>query len=276
MEAIGTEPEALGYEFGRWTTARLATYLEEQTGINLSGELRRILQQKKYAYLWAYSLEDKQDPQNRAIFKQKLEGYLQASKVEPDKIQVWFWDESGFSLRVIRRKAWHLKGSRKKVTGKRGIGRVNVMGGLRFHDRKQLCYFYDKGTGESFYAQLEMLYNASQLEWIKLGNEGTDFEQKGTKILVVLDNASYHKKKDIKEEIERNLPNLQLYFLPPYSPDFNLIELVWHSAKEYIAHRLFKSIDELRKLLDELLNQEKLEIKWGRKLKDKGDTAYAI
>lgn len=150
------------------------------------------------------------------------------------------------------------------------------MGGLRFHDRKQLCYFYDKGTGESFYAQLEMLYNASQLEWIKLGNEGTDFEQKGTKILVVLDNASYHKKKDIKEEIERNLPNLQLYFLPPYSPDFNLIELVWHSAKEYIAHRLFKSIDELRKLLDELLNQEKLEIKWGRKLKDKGDTAYAI
>lgn len=121
-----------------------------------------------------------------------------------------------------------------------------------------------------------MLYNASQLEWIKLGNEGTDFEQKGTKILVVLDNASYHKKKDIKEEIERNLPNLQLYFLPPYSPDFNLIELVWHSAKEYIAHRLFKSIDELRKLLDELLNQEKLEIKWGRKLKDKGDTAYAI
>lgn len=83
MEAIGTEPEALGYEFGRWTTARLATYLEEQTGINLSGELRRILQQKKYAYLWAYSLEDKQDPQNRAIFKQKLEGYLQASKVEP-------------------------------------------------------------------------------------------------------------------------------------------------------------------------------------------------
>ncbi len=30
-------------------------------------------------------------------------------------------------------------------------------------------------------------------------------------------------------------------FLPEYSPDYNLIELVWHSAKEFIANRLFKS-----------------------------------
>ena len=63
METIEKSPEDLGYEFGRWTTARLATYLAQETGIELSGEqVRRILQQKKYAYLWAkYSLEDKQD-----------------------------------------------------------------------------------------------------------------------------------------------------------------------------------------------------------------------
>jgi len=33
-----------------------------------------------------------------------------------------------------------------------------------------------------------------------------------------------------------------------------LIELVWHSAKEYIANRLFKSIEELEVLLHKLLN----------------------
>jgi transposase len=39
--------------------------------------------------------------------------------------------------------------------------------------------------------------------------------------------------------------NIRLEFLPLYSQDFNLIELVWHSAKEYIAHRLFESVNQL-------------------------------
>ncbi|PSB25299.1 hypothetical protein C7B70_24925 [Chlorogloea sp. CCALA 695] len=33
------------------------------------------------------------------------------------------------------------------------------------------------------------------------------------------------------KKIEQSLPNIQLCFLPAYSPDFNLIELVWHSCK---------------------------------------------
>jgi hypothetical protein len=33
----------------------------------------------------------------------KLQKYLEASKAAPQKLQVWFWDESGFSLKVIRR-----------------------------------------------------------------------------------------------------------------------------------------------------------------------------
>lgn len=47
MEITEKEPTELGYEFGRWSTARLATYLADQTGIKLSGEqIRRILQKK--------------------------------------------------------------------------------------------------------------------------------------------------------------------------------------------------------------------------------------
>lgn len=49
METIEKQPSELDYEFGRWTTARLAIY-EEKTGIKLSGEqVRRILKQKNYA-----------------------------------------------------------------------------------------------------------------------------------------------------------------------------------------------------------------------------------
>jgi transposase len=72
------------------------------------------------------------------------------------------------------------------------------------------------------------------------------------------------------------MPNLIIEFLPEYSPDYNLIELVWHSAKEFIANRLFKSIEELEELLNRLLNQGELVINWGRKLKNKGNAVNAV
>jgi transposase len=277
MKTIEKTPNELGYEFGRWTAARLATYLKEQTGIQLSGEqVRRILLKKKYVYLWAKSsLEDKQNPEDRKIFQEKLEGDLEVSTQEPERLQVWFWDESGFSLRVIRRKVWTQKGKRPKITGQRSRGRVNVMGALRYHDRKRICYFIERGNSESFYEQLKKFYKVIRLEWIEQGNLESELESSGPKILIVLDNASYHKKKATLAEIEKNLPNLQLYFLPAYSPDFNLIELVWHSVKEYLAYRLFQSVDQLKSLLDRLLNQGELIIKWCRKVKNKGDAIMA-
>jgi transposase len=36
LETIEKAPQELGYDFGRWTAQRLATYLEESTGIKLS------------------------------------------------------------------------------------------------------------------------------------------------------------------------------------------------------------------------------------------------
>lgn len=72
------------------------------------------------------------------------------------------------------------------------------------------------------------------------------------------------------------MPNIHLEYLPEYSPDYNLIELVWHSAKEYIAGRLFKSIEELEFILHQLLNEGELIIKWGRKLKNKGNAIITV
>ena len=121
-------------------------------------------------------------------------------------------------------------------------------------------------------------------EWVEKGNKAEDFTEKGQKIVIILDNASFHKKADaqpaipwrdyahqaeeILKKIEAEMPNIYVEFLPKYSPDFNLIELVWHSSKEYIANHLLKSIEELEFLLHRLLNEGELVIKWNRKLKN--------
>jgi transposase len=47
LTIITEEPAKYGYEFGRWTAARLAKHLEKETGIKLSGsQVNRILQKK--------------------------------------------------------------------------------------------------------------------------------------------------------------------------------------------------------------------------------------
>ena len=125
---------------------------------------------------------------------------------------MWFWDESGFSLRVIRRKNWGKKGSRKKVTGQRSRGRVNIMGGVRYHDKKRICYFIEKGNGESFYEQLEKLNDLVKTEWVMQGNLNSDFSKFGPKVLIVLNNASFHKKQAVLAEIEKKSPEYSTMF----------------------------------------------------------------
>jgi transposase len=50
--------------------------------------------------------------------------------------------------------------------------------------------------------------------------------------VVVLDNLSSHKAAQIKEAIEAR--GARLMFLPPYSPDFNPIELCWSKIKTWL------------------------------------------
>ncbi|MHC5720899.1 MAG: transposase, partial [Nostoc sp.] len=112
-----------------------------------------------------------------------------------------------------------------------------------------------KGNADVFYEQLKFLNDFLIQEWIEQGNKIETFNKDSAKIIIILDNASFHKRKDILARIEAEMPNIILEFLPPYSPDYNLIELVWHSAKEYIAHRLFESVSQLEELLKNLLNE---------------------
>ena len=200
LETVDKKPTDLGYEFGRWTGKRFSEHLEKETGIKLSkSQIVRILKRKKYVYIWAkYSLEDKQNPENREVFKEKLDEYMKIAKLKPNLLQIWFWDECGFSLRVIRRRTWTGKGKRKKVKGQRRRGRVNMMGGLRYSDKKRICFLIKKGDSSTFYEQLKKLNELVKKEWISEGNNGEYFEEKGPKILIILDNASFHKK-------ERNL-----------------------------------------------------------------------
>ncbi|WP_036793699.1 transposase, partial [Piscirickettsia salmonis] len=68
---------------------------------------------------------------------------------------------------------------------------------------------------------------------------------------VIMDNASFHKSKGVKEAIED--AGCHLLFLPPYSPDLNPIEHVWSPLKNRVRKKLDQDEINLETALSQVM-----------------------
>jgi transposase len=69
------------------------------------------------------------------------------------------------------------------------------------------------------------------------------------KIVIILDNFRSHRaKKTILCAIECQV---QLAFLPPYSPDLNPIEFIWKSIKRVVSSSSIRDVKHMRDLIGE-------------------------
>ena len=73
---------------------------------------------------------------------------------------------------------------------------------------------------------------------------------------MALDNASYHKSKAVREYVESTGGDVELEFLPPYTPQLNPVETVWRDLKKRLAGRFFRSLDELKAAITAILERE--------------------
>ena len=64
-------------------------------------------------------------------------------------------------------------------------------------------------------------------------------------IIMVLDNCRIHSS-NITLEVSKSL-NIDLRFLPKYSPQYNPIEQVWRSIKREISYHMIKTQKQLQK-----------------------------
>lgn len=64
-------------------------------------------------------------------------------------------------------------------------------------------------------------------------------EYQNGKIVIILDNAKIDNAKLIQPFLEEMKDRLELIFLPPYSPDLNLIEGLWEWLKSSVVNNVF-------------------------------------
>jgi transposase len=69
------------------------------------------------------------------------------------------------------------------------------------------------------------------------------------KIFLVVDGHPAHKSKLVKRFVEDNAERLELFYLPPYSPDLNPDEPVWGHVKSRVAKATAQTKDELKNMV---------------------------
>lgn len=75
-------------------------------------------------------------------------------------------------------------------------------------------------------------------------------------LVLVLDNASYHKTADLRAWFAAHAETLSVLWLPVYSPQLNLIERVWRFVKGKLAcHRCWNDLPALTLAAQTLLDQ---------------------
>lgn len=156
--------------------------------------------------------------------------------------EVWYFDEAGFALKPTVPYAWQPIGERIELESPGHQGkRQNILGFLRW-------------DGADF-------YSAAFEGWVNSHVVTGCFryfaeEKKGIKPkLIILDNAPVHHGEEFEEELEELAElGIHLMYLPNYSPELNLIELLWKQIKyEWLPMNVYESFQTLTEGLFKVL-----------------------
>ena len=161
---------------------------------------------------------NEQDSEKVAEYEVKIKEIPQNKRV--------YVDEAGFDNYLLREYARAPRGQKiyEKIKGRK-YQRTSIVAAQR--GRKIIAPLEYKGTmhGDFFEAWFEN-HLVPEL------SEGD---------VIILDNASFHRKKRLYEIAE--LHNVTIIFLPPYSPELNPIEHFWHWLKKTTADMLKKCLN---------------------------------
>ena len=143
-------------------------------------------------------------------------------------------DEAHFSTLTVLGKSWFACGAYivQKITsyGKRcacfaALGK----NGTIFYE------YYKSGNTENMIDFVSRLYNGFG------------------KVVLVMDNASYHRSKDLMKHLDQYGNDVIFVYQPAYSPDLNPVEMVWKELK-CIANGLYRDVEDLTYAMDAMLN----------------------
>ena len=208
--------------------------IEKATGVSLSKEqIRRHIKSLGVSYRKVGGVPAKANIAAQEKFKtQELEPRLQEAK--DGKREVFFVDAAHFVLGAFLGYLWSF--TRIFVRTPSGRQRFNVLGALNALTKELVMI-----TNDTYITSIQV---CELLEKIK--------SQAVLPVTIVLDNARYQRCKLVMGLADKL--GIELLFLPPYSPNLNLIERVWKfTKKECLNSTYYADFNLFRTAISEFL-----------------------
>ena len=226
-------PMQLRFPFALWTSTMIRELIRKHLGVKLSkSSVCRLLGQLGLSAqrpLWrAYQ----QDPEKvRKWIENIYPGiYKKARKIGA---QIYFGDEAGVRSDFHSGTTWGKRAQTPIVSSTGARFSANMISAVS--PRGQLRFMLTKGrvTAKVFIEFLKrLLINAPG------------------PIFLIVDGHPTHKAKCVRRFVDLQEGMLELFYLPPYSPELNPDEYVWNDLKNNcIGRKLITSPEELRKLV---------------------------
>jgi transposase len=190
------------------------------------------------SYSWKRARLSLKRKRNKVEFELKKEQIESLKRLEDSGyLDLYFGDESHFGLTPNVPYAWQTKENPILLPAAKGKF-LNVIGLMT---RKNKLFF----------EVLETTYNTD-----KVINYMDNFvAQTVKKTVVILDNSPIHKSKKFMAKIEEwKEKDVLIFFLPPYSPELNLIEILWRRIKyQWIPFEAYICFQNLKERLSYVL-----------------------
>ena len=155
------------------------------------------------------------------------------------KLALYYFDEAGFALDPTIPYAWQEPKSVIELPAIR-YGRINVLGFMnRTNDLHAFMFAQSIHTG------------------VVIACFDAFCQTIAKKTVVVVDNASIHRSEDFADRIPyRKKRGLIIKYLRPYSPELNLIEILWRRSKyTWLPFSAYECLNALSEALETILSQ---------------------
>jgi transposase len=213
------------------TAASVVSLIRSKYGVTFSTVgVTKLLHRLGFSYKKPKIVPGKADLAKQAQFLEvyrKMQGDLGIND------QIYFADSTHPEHNTKPSYGWILKGkvNDKFVKTNTGRERLNLNGALSLKDKTAVVL------------EEETINSGSVIRLFKK----LAVKQPMGKIHLILDNASYHHSKLVKEWLKKHR-RFKLHFLPPYSPNLNLIERLWRFFHLKVTwNRYFATFDEFRR-----------------------------
>jgi transposase len=181
------------------------------------------------------SLKSLRDPEAFAQCQRELEA-LQKQEATGE-LDLYYFDESGFSLTPSVPYAWQAVGEVIEIPSQKS-DRLNVLGFMNRSNELQ-TYMFDQSIHTEVVISCVDLFCETIVK----------------KTVLLMDNASIHR----SDEFEDRLPEwaaqgLIIKYLPSYSPELNLIEILWRRIKyDWLPFSAYQGLNAMREALVTIL-----------------------